>query len=146
MAYTVKQLEIVTKILRDAQDEILERVGMNCRVVLCRTDLNNKTPQELLNVIAATLDVNPEQFAYNTRRVDIVELRRIGAFFLKRVFPLITLQEIGKLFGGQDHTTISSALKQAQNMIDTKDPAFFDKYNAVVVAVDEWVRLNRQMM
>ncbi|MFN4248936.1 MAG: helix-turn-helix domain-containing protein [Flavipsychrobacter sp.] len=141
MGYTVRQLEKVAAIISKAEKDILDCTGMDCRLVLCRSDINTYTPTELLNVVAAALGEDPEKFKWISRKTDVVEMRRLGAYFMKKVFPLIKLTQIGEMFG-QDHSTISNTIEQAENMLETNDAAFMANYKIVEFAVNEWVRLN----
>lgn len=138
MGYTVKQMNIVARILEEAEDEIRQRTGMDCKVMLVRSDLNDESPREMLNVIAAALNENPEGFQYKSKKQELVDMRFIAANLLKKIFPRITLTEIGELFGGQDHSTIVNSLQQATTLIDNKDTEFCYKYNIASAAVQEW--------
>lgn len=138
MGYTVKQMHMIARILEEAQEEIKERTGMDCTVMLVRSELNEETPSEMLNVIASALQQNPEAFQYKSRKREIVDMRFIAAKLLRVIFPRITLIEIGELFGGQDHTTIVSSLQTANELLDSKDADFCNKYEIAAAAVQEW--------
>ena len=52
------------------------------------------------------------------RRDGEVMVPRLAAYLLSREFTLKSLPEIGRRFGGRDHTTIISGLKKARRMLE----------------------------
>lgn len=130
-------------IARSAQQLIKNETGMGVTLLLCPTEDPDKAPERMLQVIAIALELGTECFRMRTRNRNVAELRFLGAVFLRRHFPKITLQQIAALFGGQDHTSIMSGITRAYNLIYTRDPRFIKKYNTVVRAINLWLRKQR---
>jgi chromosomal replication initiation ATPase DnaA len=99
-----------------------------------------RTPEQLLNVVAACLHMDPALYCSTCRERSIVEMRFLGAFMLRTYFPAITLQQISVLFGGRDHTTIINALHRAGALIATGDVRFTSKYQTVLRSMNLWLR------
>jgi chromosomal replication initiation ATPase DnaA len=134
MATTARQ------IARAAQRRIKEQTGMKVSLLLYPRDVVTKTPDQMLKIIATSQGMSPVCYKMKTRLRNITELRFLGALFLRRHFPAITLSQIARLFGGQDHTSIINALDRANNLIYTGDLAFTQKYNSALKSVEIWLR------
>ena len=99
-----------------------------------------KTPEQMLKIIALSLDMSYDCFRMKSRAREIAELRFIGALFLRMNFTYLTLSDIATLFGGQDHTSIISGMTRAHNLIYTGDLRFLKKYNTALKSVNLWLR------
>lgn len=126
-------------IARNAQQEIKQKTGLRMHLMTPAPNMT-KSPQRMLHVIALALDMNPNAFKMKTRIRNIVEMRFLGAMFLRQNYPTLTLQQIAKLFGGQDHTSIMNSISRAYSLIQTGDPVFVAKYNAVLKSVTTWLK------
>ena len=126
-------------IARTAQHEIREKTGLRMHLMTPAPDMT-KSPQRMLHVIALALDMNPNAFKMKTRIRNIVEMRFLGALFLRQNYPTLTLQQIAKLFGGQDHTSIMNSIARAYSLIQAGDPSFVAKYNTVLKSVTTWLK------
>ena len=91
-----------------------------------------KTPMQMLSAIAKALDMDAQCYRMRSRERNIVELRFIAALFLRRNFPLITLQQIAAFFGGQDHSSVINGLSRSYELLYCKDDRFLKKYNVVL--------------
>ena len=127
-------------IARTAQQKIRKTTGMTVNVLLYPNDDAMKTPEQLLHVVAMSLNMGSDCYRLRTRKRDIVELRFIAAMLMRMNFPNVTLQQIAGYFGGQDHSSILSGLTRAQDLIYTGELRFLTKYNAVFKSVNLWLR------
>ncbi len=140
MYYAATQQTQARHIARTAQQQIKDKTGMDVTMILYPSQNTLKTPEHMLHIIAAALNESPQGYKLRTRVRNIVELRFIGAMFLRSNFPMITLQQIASLFGGQDHTSIINGLARAYDLIYIGDDRFLTKYKAAFAAVNLWLR------
>ena len=135
-----QQMTTARHIARSARQLIKDKTGMQVTVVLYPTDTTLKTPEKMLRVVAAALDMAPECYRMRTRIRSISELRFIAAVLIRSNFPKVTLHQIAALFGGQDHTSIINGLTRAYDLIYTGDQRFIGKYNKALQSVNIWLR------
>lgn len=65
-----------------------------------------------------------DEVTAKTRRADIVYARQMIMLDAKDKWPELTLPEIGRLFGGFDHTTVLHALRRAEDYRSGKVPPY----------------------
>jgi len=121
------------------QPQVKEKTAMRMNLMMHAEQLS-KPPQRMMHVIALALDMSPEAYRMKTRIRTIVEMRHLAALLMRQNYPGITLQQIARLFGGQDHTSILSGMARAQNLIATGDQRFIKKYNTVLNSVNRWLK------
>jgi chromosomal replication initiator protein len=64
---------------------------------------------------------------YNVSRADLLSSRRTAnvvrprqvAMYLAKLLTLRSLPEIGRRFGGRDHTTVLHAVRKIENLVNT---------------------------
>ena len=61
----------------------------------------------------------------STRRKDIVQARHIAIFLCKRLTTL-SMPDMGRRFGGRDHTTILHAIRKVEQSLSNSDDAYRD--------------------
>lgn len=127
-------------IARSAQQQIKDTTGYEVTLLMCSPETSFKTPERMLGVIAKALDMSPACFKMRSRMREITELRFIGAIFLRKYFPQITLNQIAAFYGGQDHTSVLNGLARANDLLYTGDVRFIKKYNRVLNMVNIWLR------
>ncbi len=127
-------------IARSAQQTIKNKTGLNVSMMLYPTYSTLKTPEQMLYKIAIALDMDPACYKMKTRARDVVELRFIGAHFIRMYFPEVRLQQIAAFFGGQDHSSVISGLMRAYELIHIEDTRFLEKYTTAEKAVDLWLK------
>jgi hypothetical protein len=66
--------------------------------------------------------ITEEELCSAQRNAKIVLARHIAMYVAKKITGK-SLPEIGRLFGGKDHTTILNAVRRIQHLVDT-NPAF----------------------
>ena len=57
------------------------------------------------------------------RNRNLVVARQLAMYFIKK-YTNLTLEKIGKLFGGRDHTTVIHSINTIEGFIDIKDGLF----------------------
>lgn len=119
---------------------VQEQTGLSVQVLQYPNEKANTTPLRMLHVIALTLDLSPECYRLKTRIRPIVEMRFIASVLLRQYFPGLTLQQIAKYFGGQDHSSVINAISRANELIYVRDAPFMKKYNKVMNTVTKWLQ------
>jgi chromosomal replication initiation ATPase DnaA len=113
---------------------------MRITLVLSLYGNGTKSPDKMLEVIAAASHMQYDYFKTKTRKREIVELRFMAALLLRKYYPNITLKEIARLYGGQDHTSVMNGLARANELLDINDPVFTYKYQNAVYAINRWIK------
>ncbi|MFM8560377.1 MAG: chromosomal replication initiator protein DnaA [bacterium] len=91
------------------------------------------TPERILNAVAERFSVRTEALVGKTRTQAVAAPRQV-AMYLMRHLTEMSLAEIGRVFGGRDHSTVIHACKQVAERIQV-DTAFRDKVNALFSTV-----------
>lgn len=73
-------------------------------------------------IVAESFDLDPDLLIGKSRKRPIVDARQVAMFFCKRLTQL-SLEAIGRCYGGRDHSTVIHACRAVQARIDT-DPGF----------------------
>ncbi|MBO6575097.1 MAG: chromosomal replication initiator protein DnaA [Rhodothermales bacterium] len=83
-----------------------------------------RTPSaaEIRDTVAEAYGMTVEQLIGKSRKRPIVDARHVAMHFCKQMTSL-SLEAIGRRFGGRDHSTVIHACRAVQARIDT-DPAF----------------------
>ena len=136
----IQQITTARHIARSARQQIKNKTGIGVNMVFYPTTVGQKTPENMMAIVAGSLGMGYDCFKLRSRERNVVELRFLAALFLRRNFPLLTLQQIAGLFGGLDHSSVVSGLTRAHNLIFTNDQRFIKKYNTVLNTVDLWLR------
>lgn len=88
------------------------------------------TPKQLIADVAAALDVEMADLTGRSRVRHIAEARQAAAWVLRRASPL-SLEQIGRLLGGRDHTTIGYSIAQIEARCAT-DPAYAARLHSLL--------------
>ena len=137
---TPSYLHKARNITHAAEQQIQHKTGMSVTLVLCPGYNPAKTPEQMLSVIAAALNMDVACYKKKTRERDFVDLRFIAAYLLRSYFPRLTLHNITVYFGGQDHTSIINGLTRANMLITAGDTRFTEKYEKALKSVNKWLR------
>lgn len=70
-----------------------------------------KEIEVILSILEQELNLKKEQIISSSRKIDVIDARKIFSKICKDNLPKITLSEIGFYIGGKDHATIHNALK-----------------------------------
>ena len=77
------------------------------------------TPENIINTVSETLNVDILDICGKSRKTDFVYSRNISIFLCRELIPDITQEKIGKFFGDRDHSTIIHSCKQIEKDIKT---------------------------
>jgi chromosomal replication initiator protein len=81
---------------------------------------NAATPDVIRRKVAAAWGVSAEQLQSAKRTKDLTVPRQVAMYLIKELFDL-SLVEIGKLFGGRDHSTVIHSISKVEDDIQA-DP------------------------
>ncbi len=136
---TTDHFSTARRITRLAQRQIKDKTGLKVDLLLSTAGKLSKSPDAMLCTIANSLSMSGLCYQLKDKSRDLTELRFLGAHFLRKHFPGITLKQICVLFGGRDHTSILYSLTRATALLTGKDPQFSKKYNIVQKSINEWL-------
>lgn len=77
--------------------------------------------ERVVSVVAAHYRIKPNEIFGNSRQRSISQARQV-AMYLVRQYVGLSMPEIGRLFGGRDHTTVLNAIRKVTGAIEEKDP------------------------
>jgi chromosomal replication initiation ATPase DnaA len=81
----------------------------------------------------------PPLFQERSRKREVVVMRQVAMFIIRKHAPYITLDVIAKSIGGRNHATVIHSVRQVENLIELKDYQYFDFANACIEEVsDKW--------
>jgi len=78
--------------------------------------------EEIQRIVARQYNVSRADLLSSRRTANVVRPRQI-AMYLAKTLTLRSLPEIGRRFGGRDHTTVLHAVEKIQNLLN-EDPKF----------------------
>jgi chromosomal replication initiator protein len=98
-----------------------------------RPESEHHQPERILAAVSEQFGVRPETLV-GKRRTQAIALPRQVAMYLMRTLTELSLVEIGRCFGGRDHSTVIHACRQIANRIQ-HDESFRDKVNGLFSTV-----------
>jgi len=98
-----------------------------------RPESEHHQPERILAAVSERFGVRPETLV-GKRRTQAIALPRQVAMYLMRHLTELSLVEIGRCFGGRDHSTVIHACRQIADRIQ-RDEAFRDKVNGLFSTV-----------
>ena len=122
----VRLIAIASLVHRDITVELAEEVLQQ----YVNPEPDRLTPDRILATVCERFAVKPEALC-GQRRTKNVALPRQVAMYLLRQLTDLSLVEIGRLFGGRDHSTVMYALEKVSSMIAV-DSQFADKVNGMI--------------
>ncbi len=87
----------------------------------CKYDDPKATLKTIIKEVCRFEDITIEEIQNRSRKREYVETRQKTMYFAEK-FTGLTFENIGKMIGDKDHSTVSCAIKTVNNLIDT------DKY------------------
>ncbi len=135
-----RQINLARNITRAAEQQIKQKTGMKVTLLVCPDNQETKTPEQMLDVVAAALSMHSSAYRVRSRERAYVDLRFICAYLLRNYFPSITLQQISVFFGGQDHTSIMNGLARTGMLLAVGDEKFTHKYEKALKSVNKWLK------
>ena len=98
-----------------------------------KPDADTNSPDRILSAVSERFGVRPESLV-GKRRTQAIALPRQVAMYLMRHLTELSLVEIGRVFGGRDHSTVIHACRQVAERIQAEE-SFRDKVNALFSTV-----------
>jgi chromosomal replication initiator protein len=92
------------------------------------------TPERIVAVVAEKFGVRPDALI-GSRRTQSVALPRQVAMHLIRQLTVLSFLEIGRVFGGRDHSTVMYACAKVARMMD-KDKSFAERVTAILSTLE----------
>ncbi len=85
---------------------------------IVRTGVADKTPGclEILGEVARAMNLRPEDVLGGKRRPDLVLARQVSMYICRRKLGL-SYPELGRAFGGKDHSTVIHAIKKIKKIL-----------------------------
>ena len=80
------------------------------------------TPDRVRQAVARAFNTTPEALQSKKRTKDLTVPRQVAMFLIKELFD-VSLVEIGRMFGGRDHSTVIHSIAKVEEEMTT-DPAF----------------------
>ncbi len=80
-------------------------------------------PDDIISEVASYFGVSPHDLASPARHRGLVTARQV-AMYLCRSLTDLSLPQIGRLFGGRDHTTVLHSLKKIESLLKEKDSLY----------------------
>jgi chromosomal replication initiator protein len=80
------------------------------------------TPDRVRQAVARAFNTTPEALQSKKRTKDLTVPRQVAMFLIKDLFD-VSLVEIGRMFGGRDHSTVIHSIAKVEEEM-TADPAF----------------------
>jgi chromosomal replication initiator protein len=80
------------------------------------------TPDRVRQAVARAFNTTPEALQSKKRTKDLTVPRQVAMFLIKDLFD-VSLVEIGRMFGGRDHSTVIHSIAKVEEEMST-DPAF----------------------
>ena len=122
----VRLIAVASLAQRDVTLELAEEVLQH----YVNPEPDRMTPERILLAVGERFGVQGEALC-GPRRTRTIALPRQVAMYLTRQLTDLSLVEIGRLFGGRDHTTVMYACQKVADLITT-DNEFADKINALI--------------
>jgi len=79
----------------------------------------------------------PPLFQERSRKREVVIMRQVAMFIIRKHTPFIILETVAKSIGGRDHSTVVHSVRQVENLIEVKDYQYFDFAKACIDKVAE---------
>lgn len=77
--------------------------------------------EDIQKVVARHYNVSKQDLLSNRRTRTIVKPRQVAMYLSKNLTPR-SLPEIGRRFGGRDHTTVLHAVRKIESLLDSDKP------------------------
>jgi chromosomal replication initiator protein len=122
LAYSsLTRREINVELAREALGGVLRGSG--------ESDAPKLNPDLIRQKVAQAWGVSPEALQSKKRTKDLTIPRQVAMYLIKEAFGL-SLVEIGKLFGGRDHSTVIHSIAKVEEDMGS-DPVFRERVEAL---------------
>lgn len=114
-------------------DYSLENAEIALEAIMSKEKINNQTfnsnhVEKLKDIIAGYFNINVKELSSTSRKQEYVYARCIEIYLLRTKFNL-SLNKIGTILGGRDHSTIAHAIDKIQKSLDTDSNVIEDVKN-----------------
>ncbi len=118
----VRQLEGAVKKIRARRDMMDERISINTAAQAIKDMFKEKTayiptPEEIIDETAKYFNITAEEIR-GQRRTRNTALARQIAMYQIRILTNLSLQDIGNIFDGRDHSTVLTSISKIENNIN----------------------------
>jgi chromosomal replication initiation ATPase DnaA len=142
-AITMASLMRIDKILSLASVQIqAERDKVREQFKQIQGEMKNRQsiPIDLVfEIICETLKLEKDKVRSKKRKRELVDARFIGIGYIREKMPAIIEEKIGEYLSGRDHSTISAANQQHQDLMIANN-SYFNKASECFIAIEN--RLN----
>ena len=80
------------------------------------------SPERIQEAVAKAWGVKPEGLASKRRTKDLTVPRQVAMYLIRELLDM-SLVQIGRCFGGRDHSTVIHSIRKVESLLET-DPAF----------------------
>ena len=122
----VRLMAVASLTRREATLELAEEVLQH----YVNPEPDQLTPERVVALVSERFAIRSDAL-FGQRRTRSVALPRQVAMYLLRQLTDLSLMEIGRMFGGRDHTTVLYACEKVALQV-ASDPAFADKINSMI--------------
>ena len=129
---TLNKLLAYRDLLGDQVDE--QSVGRAVRDMLQKSNEYIPSPQVIITYICKYYNLDEDVLRGQNRGRDVVNGRQIAMYLIRRMTNL-SLSDIGKEFGGRDHTTVLHSLDKVEKQMRS-DPAFAEVVKEITTNIN----------
>jgi chromosomal replication initiator protein len=109
--------------------EITPELAKEVLAQYVKAEAEHTTPERILAAVSERFGVRPETLVGKRRTQAITLPRQVGMYLMRHLTEL-SLVEIGRVFGGRDHSTVIHACRQVTARIQSEE-SFRDKVNGL---------------
>lgn len=136
----VRQLEGAVKVMRAQYLLAGEKPSLLTAQNAIRDIRNDSQPvpitvERIINEVARTMNVSPEDIRSTKRSAPISQARQVAAYVVRSITGL-PMKSIGEEFGTRDHSTIVYAIQKVESRME-KDSSFKGMVNDIIKNISE---------
>ena len=129
---TINKILAYRDLLGDKADE--EAVSRAIKDMLKKSNEYVPTPEAIIDYICKFYNIDEQIIRGQQRQRDAVNGRQIAMYLIRRMTNL-SLVDIGKEFGGRDHTTVLHSLEKVEQRMK-KDPTFAETVKEITTNIN----------
>ena len=129
---TINKILAYRDLLGDKADE--EAVSRAIKDMLKKSNEYVPTPEAIIDYICKFYNIDEQIVRGQQRQRDAVNGRQIAMYLIRRMTNL-SLVDIGKEFGGRDHTTVLHSLEKVEQRMK-KDPTFAETVKEITTNIN----------
>ena len=129
---TLNKILAYRDLLGDTVDE--QAVGRAVKDMLKKSNEYIPSPQVIITYICKYYNLDEDVLRGQNRGRDVVNGRQIAMYLIRRMTNL-SLSDIGKEFGGRDHTTVLHSLDKVEKQMRS-DPAFAEVVKEITTNIN----------